>query len=287
MSGCPCNLYLIPVSGGAVSGGSADVTDSAIRGGVVCGGSARCWIATDPYDGLEAIWPLDEAGDGTADEYRDRARHQLHGTGGDVVPELADGVFCLSSQYFEEDTDTGVGSYIELPPDTLSVNHAFTVSCWLRTSDRFKPRIIYSRGFEDEDGNKWQFTLGYGWIRHVTASIQVIDSDGEPVTYEAFSAETLEENVNYHVAATWEPGVGLQVFVDGVPGSLYEVEETETVASDAGGYFGRWNLGAYPTAYVQEVRLWPDVKSEDFLAAEHDNFCDSTFYTVGSEELAP
>lgn len=274
------------MSGGVRCGGSADVSDSIIRGGVVCGGSALVAIVQDPYDGLEAIWPLDEAGDGTSGEYKDRSRHQLHGTGGVQVSERIEGVYCLYAQQFTEAED-GAGSYIVLPADDLPTEHEFTVSCWIRCDLQFAPRTFYSRGFEDENGNQWQFSLGYGWINHVVAAIQVVNSDGELVTYEAYSDSPLEVDRCYHVAATWQPGVGLRCYVNGVAGDLFEVPETATAESTAGGYFGRWNGGSYPTGMLQEVRLHPCVRSAEWLLAEYHNFCDPSFYSVGEEESAP
>jgi|GEM_PF-4318037 len=287
MAGCgSCNVIRLPASGGVVVGGSATVTDSIVGGGVVCGGSALVEIRQDPYDGLEAVWPLDEVGSGVEGEYKDRSRHQLHGTGGLQVPERIEGVYCLGAQQFTEGED-GSGSYITLPADDLPTDHEFSVSCWIRCDLQYSPRTFYSRGFEDEAGNQWQFSLGYGWINHVVAAIQVINSDGELVTYEAFSNTTLELERNYHVAATWQPGVGLRCFVNGVAGDLYEVPETATAESTNGGYFGRWNMASYPTGMLQEVRLHPCVRSADWLLAEYHNFCDSSFYSVSTEEAAP
>jgi hypothetical protein len=278
---CACNEDIIEGSGGAVLGGSADVSDTSIRGGCLCGGSARVEVLQDTYDGLEAIWPLDEDGG----PYLDRGRHDLDGEAGDLVHELVDGVFCLGAQQFTALED-GTGPYIVLPADTLHPVHAFTVSCWLQTQELYRPRTFYSRGFQDEDGNEWQFALGYGYLNHLVATIQTVDADGVLYRYEAFSDEQMTEDKFYHCAAVWNPGVGLQCFLNGSGGDVFDVPEVETATSTAGGYFGRWNIGSYPTGILQEVRLWPECKSEPWLQAEHDNFCSSGFYVVGVEELA-
>lgn len=235
---CRCNEIRISMSGGLKAGGSAPVADTIIRGGVICGGSATVDVVQDPYDGLEAIWPLDESGNGTPDEYQDRSCHQFHGTGGLKYPSVTDGVWCQPAQDFQE--GNGDGEYITLPPDGIRPNQAFSVSAWLKLETRFKPRVIYSRGFDDVDGSRWVFTLGYGWANHLTATIQTSAKD-----YTAFSDTTLDRDRWYHVACVFRPSVGLRLYVNGVQSRLWAVPEAATLTLNNGGYVGRHNVGAY------------------------------------------
>src|SRR5690606_4880743 len=84
MSGnnCSCNSFNEFATGGVDLGGSATVTDTIIRGGIDVGGSG--FVGTGhPWDGMEAVWPLDGSYDGTADEVLDVGPHSFHGFAGD------------------------------------------------------------------------------------------------------------------------------------------------------------------------------------------------------------
>ncbi|MHC4156642.1 MAG: hypothetical protein ACYST6_17220, partial [Planctomycetota bacterium] len=66
--GCYCGVsYTESPSGGAVCSGSAVVDDGIFRGsgGAVCSGSAVVDNLMDPWDGVEASWPLFELANGT------------------------------------------------------------------------------------------------------------------------------------------------------------------------------------------------------------------------------
>lgn len=276
---CPCNEFDYLMSDGLAIGGSATVTSSIVEGGINLGGSALVDVTNVSYDGLIAVWPLDELGNGTPDEYQDRGSFGLHGTAGEIAPALASGVFCLNCNYFSETEDLN-GSYISLPADNLSVNHKFSVSCWVKIEDIYKPRMIFSRGYQDDSGNEWAFYLGYSYLNHLVASVQM----NSGIVYEAYSTTMMEQGRFYHVATCFEPASHLKVFIDGIEEATESVTESETEAVANGSYFGRFNLGGYPTCYLQEVRLYPDCQTEDYWAAEHDNFCSPLFYSIGTEE---
>lgn len=280
---CGCNFWNEVSSGGAVCGGSATVSVDQREGGVVCGGSALVDILNDPYDGLEAIWPLDEAGAGVADEYQDRANHQLHGTGGGgnalYVPDTEGGVFCLPAASFDGTTR----EFITIPADTLAVDHGFTVSAWLRIDTMFSPRMIYSRGQDDGTANKWVFTFGYSFVNHLMAGIHTTDGTTDSIS-EAYSSQLMQEDKFYHVASSWD-GSAVRLYINGSADGSMDTTNGQTVAQTNGGRFGSWNNGAFHTGTLQEVRLHPEAKSAAWLKAEHDNFCDSGFYVIGDEEV--
>lgn len=273
---CSCNSYNEISSGGLSAGGAALVTVEQVEGGLVCGGSARVEVVTDVYDGVTFILPLDE--DGTS--YLDRTRNHLDGTGGGGTynPTTTSGVFCLNAASF----DASSNQYISIPADNLPVNHAFTVSCWLKIDTMFKTRRIYSRGY-DTGSDKWVFNFGYSYINNLMCGINTTDGTTE-TNIEAYSAQWLGQDKFYHVGSVFD-GSSLSLYVDGEQDGTNTVSiDGDSIAQTNGGFIGRFNQGAFHTGLIQELRLYPEAKSQAWLKAEHDNFCSSGFYSVGSEE---
>lgn len=282
MTTCTCNAYLFSPSGGVTSGGDATVTSERIGdGGAVIGGSA---LVDTPYafDGMEAVWLLDEAGDGTEDEYKDRTAHIYHGQGGggesDYVPTQVSGLNCLYAQSFD-----GTDDFISLPDtDSIITSQAFTVSLWVKMDEIFKQRTFYSRGIEVADGSSdWVLSFGHTWINHVWAQLQM--SDG--TIHYCFSSTTLNLDKWYHIACSWNPTDGLKTYIDG------ELDGTNTDATGStatltnGSYHGKWNEGGFLLGTIQDVRLHPVERDAAWLKAEHDDYCGS-LYTLGDIESA-
>lgn len=262
---CGCNSTQDTGTGGYRIGGSADVTDSKSSGGYYISGAAIVDVVQDTYDGYAALWPLH---DGPL-QYTDLSRFELHGFSS-TPPVQTPGVFCSDGQYFD-----GLQSqYIEYPQDSMIVQ-PFTVSCWISIDELYRPRIIYSRGYDDTDGNRWTFTLGYSYLNHIICSINT-----EFGKHECFSLSMLSQDKWYHVAASYT-GTSLQVYVNGVLEG--ESAVPDIIAAGNGGYMGRWLHGGYMTGSIQEVRLHPVARSTDWLRCEYENFCDSSFVTVGDE----
>jgi len=256
---------------------------SSATGGVTCGGSAFVDVVGDVYDGVIFVLPLDEFGVGDTDEYVDRTGNGLHGTGGpggtiDLAPEQDQGVFCTFSAHSDG------RQYITLPEDGLDEAQSFTASMWFRFETFYKERTFFSRGFDSVDGDKLVFSFGHSFLNTLQASINVLTSQGVTMSYELRGDTTLTQNTWYHVAVSWERGVGLKVYLDGVLDGELEVTELQTVSLTNGNFLFRKNEASVPEGNLQEVRFYPEAKSAAYLKAEHDNYCVSQFYTVGAEE---
>ena len=247
---CPCNVFSETAAGGLSAGGAATNTKIGIEGGVSPGGSALVSLYPDAYDGLAGVYPL-------GDDYEDRTRNHLDGTAYGVTPD--DGIFCLASSYLDG------RDYISVPSD--GITQAFSVSCWVKIQSRFSERVFLSRG---------GFSLGTSYINHLMARLVLAD-DGETVTYLAFG-DILAQDKWYHVAATWTPLDALRVYVNGVLSGTTETPSGEFVAGIS--QLGRRDHGQGMIGHLQEVRLFPDVRSAAYLKAEHDNFC-RAFFAVG------
>ncbi len=276
---CPCNILTHTPKGGGKAGGSAIFPTPLLGGGGgKGGGSVEPDIVGLPYHGMAAIWPLDEEGNGTTDEYRDRSANGYHGTGGTVVPELIAGMGCLGAQYFEED-EFGVGSYISLPQDTIPSDHSWSVSMWVKVGETFNSRTIYSRGHIDQEGNQCVWSVETSILNHIVLSVWTDEGLSQ-----AFSDVTLSTNKFYHIAAAYD-GSDLVVYVNGAEGTKEPIAGTPLTIAN-GGYFGRQNYGSYFTGSMQEVRLFPSEKRQAYFLAEYDSFCSPMFISIGEEETA-
>lgn len=280
MTFCPCQIWELPTSGGAACGGSAAVSDNRIEisGGLAGGGSASIWVCPDAWDGMAAVWPLNEEGSGEIGEFADRTRNNLHATGGSGVAELTPtqdfGLFCQPSQRFEK------RQFINTPRDHISPDQAFTVSLWARIDTRFQEQTLFSRGVE-AGGHSWNFQLGTSYLNHLLARLHVVGD--ETATTFAFSTGVLQLERWYHLAATWTPTDAIRLYINGVLAGSEITAEPQTVDYLSGnhGYIGRFNSGLGMTGNVQDVRLAPFAASDAWVKALHDNSCVAGFFEIG------
>ena len=238
---CPCNVLTEVGSGGGKLGGSAVVSVDAREGGVRAGGCALVEVRPDPWDGMVFVLPLNE----DVGLFLDRTKNHLDGTAG-LRPTTDSGVFCQPSQYFDG------RDYIFLPADGL--RNEFTVSLWVKLESKYRERTWYSRG---------GFSIGNSYINHVWARL------GET---SVFSSATLPIGKWFYVAASWD-GSTLRVFVNGQPDGS---GDGDILANSTGGLLGRGHAGN-----LQEVRLHPVARNEDWLTAEYSNFCTGEFVQQG------
>lgn len=274
MPACPCNVFNVVASGGFTLGGSTTITDSIVSGGFVLGGSATVTKVGVTYDGLIAVYPLDES----TGQFLDRGPYALHGTSGAIRPTLDTGVFCLPSSKFEED-DSFNGASINLPIDPMGPSQQFSVSCWVKLNSFYKQRTLYARGYEDLSGNTWTFTLGYSVANHLVATVQL--SDG--TEYSAFGS-ILENDRFYHVAVECKTGQEIDVYVNGSFAGYIDLPALDLMPLANGSYFGRHGVGSYPTCNLQEFRIYPGCPGQAYWQAERDNLCSPAFFSIGAEE---
>ncbi|HCS50102.1 LamG-like jellyroll fold domain-containing protein [Rubinisphaera sp.] len=273
----PCNSIDEISSGGMSGGGAALVSIDTREGGASVSGSAVVSVTGQVWDDFHFVLPLDESGDGTTDEYQDRTRHNLHGTGGvgENSPTLDLGVFCLPCQQFVS------RDFIIIPDDNLDTSDGFTVSMWLFMDKTYEERAFFTRGGTADD---WNFTIGQSYLNHIWARIRLVGDEDETITHYAFS-ERLQLDTWYHVSATWNPQSSLTVSVNGVLHASTETPQTHMVSSSGnGGYIGRKQALSL-TGRLQEIRLQP-VRNSAWLEAEYYNFCNAGFVIFGGQEEA-
>ena len=283
---CPCNSITIETTGGLTAGGSASILGDTREGGIVCGGTASVAVPSQPADGMAAWYPLFEQGTGEIDEYQDLTPYQLHGIGGsgdaEFCPTQDAGVFCLNCQLF----DTG-RQFINLPRDLISADQPFSCSFWVRVESTFSERTFYSRGFET-NGLDWLFSIGTSFLNHVMVYLNVVTDDG-PETVLAFSTSfQLETNRFYHIGCSWTPADAVRIYVNGELEGITNTPELSTVEYVDGnhGQVGRRSLGQGMLGNIQELRVWPEVRSAAQFEAEFWAFCDPSFVQVGEIEDA-
>jgi hypothetical protein len=261
---CTCNQFIEQPSGGGVAGGSWELLVShtdMVGGGVGGGGSWDLEITNDPTDGLVGWWGLNEEGNGTASEYKDRTRFARHGTGGvDSFPDWDAGVFCQPSALF-------LGNQvINLP--SIPLPQAFTVSMWARLDSDYAQRDLIQVG---------PFRLKYTVLRHLWATIT---TDGEETEYDSFSNTMLDKDRWYFLAASFD-GSKLKVYINGSEAGSVDVAGVPVVGGECG-----IGINGSPEGNLQDVRIYAGVLSEDHLHAIHDNYCRFGFLVQGEEEEA-
>ena len=88
------------------------------------------------------------------------------------------------------------------------------------------------------------------------------------------------------MAAVWQPGQSLAVYVDGVLEKSLNVTTTSFTPTN-GSYASRFEGGGYLEGSMQEIRLIPAAYDAATLKAIHDSYCSSSFVVVGSELSFP
>ncbi|MEX1040183.1 MAG: LamG domain-containing protein [Pirellulaceae bacterium] len=269
---CNCNNWHEISSGGLTAGASATITVEQVEGGVICGGSAVVDMPQYVYDGMAGVWPLNETGNGTIDEYKDRSQFKIHGTGGEGLasrtPSSDNGVFCLSAANFNSSSS----QYISFPADSIKTTGTFTVSAWIKLENKYFPRMIFSRGC---------FSIGYSFLNHLVANLKTENNDAV-ISTDCYSLETMQPDKFYHVAATYN-GSSLSVYINGNLSNSVSI--SGSTAEPTMGYHGRWASGGYHYGLLQEVRLHSMARNSAWLQAEHSNFCNGNFYSIGDEEI--
>lgn len=278
MTFCPCNTFNEIASGGLSAGSSATVVTDIREGGVSAGGSASVWMGGNTWDGFAAVWPLSESSTGAAGEFVDLTANNLDGTGGggntSFLTSLDAGVFCLDSQLFAN------RDFIHFPRDTITGE--FSVSMWIkRTDNSFGERWFFSRGV-DTATTKWNFALGLSYVGQLHAKLQLNDDPDEVAR--VYSSSKLISERWYHVAATWTPQDKLKLYLDGVLVDETDTEQASIVAFSGTNHSqaGKLNTGGSFQGNIQEIRLKPAAETAAYFLAEHDNFCNPTFYSLGS-----
>jgi len=267
---CSCFSIDIDGTGGAIAGGVADVVGpELITGGCIAGGcGADIDIVDRPYDGLEAIYPLNESGSGVADEFKDRTTHLLHGQGGDgtatQVPTQDDGIFCQCSQLMAG------RQFIKFAEDSIPITQDCALSGWAKITSFGKERSLFTRGVATA-----AFSLQHNFFNGVQA---IVNTD--VAEYQGFgeTIPTLEKWT--HFSASLDGG-NLNVFLDGVLEESLPVVESSTVSYQGGNYAGKYESAGFPVGNLQELRVFPDKRDANWFKAERDNFCSAGFFVIG------
>lgn len=269
MTFCICNPTYVDALGGMSAGGSAVVvcTGHIIEGGIKPSGSANVDVLQDTYDGMSALWPLDE----TSSPYLDLSRKGLDGTAR-LAPTRVDGVMCHYAQYFNE------GS---IYCDNDDLRGPYSCSMWLNITDELDSKTLFSRATERESVTQ----IGYTILRQVYLDQTTIDGD-ESISVAAFS-NMLSQDRWYHIAVEWD-GTEARVYVDGVLSGTSNTTGYTSVGTPTKIGIGELQTSSQPDASLQEIHLFPEVKGTDYWKVEHDNACLAGFFIDGPvEDLTP
>lgn len=248
--------------------------------GMSLGGSAIVSCPSHMFDSYTQVYHLDEQGDGTSGEYED----SCGGTGGqgdgglnvNWVPTQATGVWHKANSFDGND-------YITLPSDSIPNNHPITVSFWAKINGRFLDRVFFSRG-ATATAEGWSLIIGHNPNNQILASCKVVGTSGW-ITYNLKGLSVLTANCWYHFALVWNPGNSLSIYINGNFERKVNVSETTLVPSTQGNYLGRVDNQKFCLGTMQEVRIAPVVRTEDWIETEYASLCgSSSLYSVGSIE---
>jgi hypothetical protein len=259
---CPCNRFREEMTGGISWGGTATELLDVSFGGIAWGGAALVRCPRDPFDGTVAVYLLDQSPySDVVGQVKDSSRHLLHGTSKNA-PQEGTGPYCRTS------TDFDGTNYVKLPQDSLRTNQEATITSWVKPNEKYLARTIYSREV---------FTLGYNSINRIRASVTTPSG-----TIYADGTTKLDKDIWNHIAAVWDPGNSLKVYVNGSLERTIETTETETIESTST-YIARHITASNPTATIQDVRIYPEAKSQVWIEAEFLNLCDASFIRILTE----
>ena len=233
-------------------------------------------------DSYESVWHLVEDGDGTEDEYEDVASTN-HGQGGGgtsaYVPDSVAGKFSLCGDFDGND-------FIQIADgDSLTTTDDFTISAWVKPDTIYTDQCVFSRGHIDGEGNSWTLALGYSVTGKFFFHVQTTDG-GDPETW---TTNTLNSDSDVtadtwqHIAAVWESGVGMTIYLNGVEDGSKEIAATTLVADSGQNWIGKWNGGYLMRGLIDEVRLSGDAKTADWINAQY-TLAEGSY--VGSEHHA-
>lgn len=232
-------------------------------------GSENVWT-----NGFEAVWHLNESGNGTANEYRDSTANGRHGTG-------------VASQYPDQTTGklgngqsfTAASSeYITAGNNPITGSNAFTLSAWAYSSTSFSQyRSAVSIGnfsgsqgayvgqvaaAQSGTGNSW----GGGWYGTNYGSGNTTLGSFVHVAMRFAGGSSGEANIFVNgsetLSHTFTPNLGSSNIEIGRVGSPY-----------------------YFDGIVDEVRLVSEPRSDAWMSAEYTNQASpSTFYSLSEFE---
>jgi hypothetical protein len=279
VSYCPCNVFRTTPTGGALVGGTTTAVNTSITGGALVGGQTRASVSDDVFCNVE-MWLLQESGNGTAGEFKDRSRHALDGTGGSgtACPTRTTGVYCRYAQEFSG------RQWIALPQDDYLSTQPLTVSLWVQINTKGLQRTFFSRGYNTPSGDVWTLQLGHTVLNTLYGQLLCRDGSNNAVVVNVQGQTRLGVGAWYHIALVWTPGESVSVYVDGNQDGSTSTTLTSLAPLTTGGFVGRLNSAAWCTACIQDVRVDGTALDSAYLKAIYANICTpSTFYSVGSE----
>jgi hypothetical protein len=224
---------------------------------------------------------LEESGNGTADEFKDRTSNQNHGQGGGGTP--ADVPAQVTGKIGKGQDFDGSTDYINMPDDnSLDITGTLTLSCWVKAVDW--------------DGNGFQFFFGKTDVSQSKSNYSInINNDGD-LLFSHYnggwrdiidnSGATYSDDTWYHIAVTVnETTNDVKFYRNGILLSTRTITYsllTNTVDL-------RMGDNALATqefeGVIDEARISTEEITGDWLLTEYNNQnSPSTFYTIGSQE---
>ncbi len=196
-------------------------------------------------------------------------QHEAVATGGWL--EAEDGIICEDpeqwrlSRYYEIPID--IASEFQPPADSglperpqFNFVEGFTLSMWFRWAEIRQEQTLFSLDPA--------LRFGVSWLGELIVFAEMADGTND----DEWSAERLTSGQWAFLALRFQPAVqridalldAQRVLTLDLPKPLAEVEEC---------FLGRFRDGSLLNGDVQDVRIYHDVRSIEFLEAEKDSYC--------------
>ncbi|UCE74580.1 MAG: DUF2341 domain-containing protein [Methanomassiliicoccales archaeon] len=227
------------------------------------------------------VWHLNEAGDGSLDEYKDNSQYGNHGRGGSGTPSEVPTRISTKIGY-GQDFD-GSDDHINCGDDTSLdlTGTQITLEGWIRWQD----------SVEDLRGPLSKSGWDDGYRLLVSKNTQRLSLQISGDTYNLQSTSLLSPDTWYYVVGIYN-GANMNNYIDGSKDSN-EMSKTDNIESTIKEFWighGDGETGqswSYPwDGSLDEIRVSKVARSEGWINASFANQnSPDTFYTLGHEEI--
>lgn len=215
-----------------------------------------------PWDSFESVYHLNNYEDsaGSLDAIVGRA------------PSVTSGRFgqCLDFSGID---------WLTTDPDSLNTFSTISVSAWVNLSGPAQ-QCFYSRGSDTTGG----YSFSFGCAASGKLSVSVQTTDGVNWFYRYLEGDTVLDDLTwYHVAAVWESGDGLTLYVNGVPDGNLFISEYELASAPAINQIGRLNGTNNAYAKIDELRITGALRLQNWFRTEYNSY---GALTIGPEQMS-
>ena len=227
----------------------------------------------------QAVWHLDEAGTGSAGDYKDSTSNGINSATTSSEPAVIAGTIGNAQSF------NGSSSIINLASSSLNITGALTISAWVNEAVQvLTDAPVFRRGAANGGYTNDQYYLGATTNGHLMMRL----SNGSTfLTAGSFVSKTLlATSTWYYITGTYDGNGTSLIYVNGALAdsavtssfSMNSASNNQGVAMGGGGTGSYWWNGS-----IDEVRVSNIARSSGWIATSYNNQSSpSSFYSVGA-----